>query len=318
MKDIGLKIFSLAVALFLFLIANSQINQSVLTRSVPIEIQNIPPNRMVILPKALQATVTMKGPSILIKDSAVSSLRFIHALPSDVGNTYTLILREEELQLPAGIEIVAIQPDLIELILDRVVEKKVPVEVTRIGHISDNVRLEKVEVTPPDVTIRGPETELDSINIIETQPIDFREIEESVTLTRNLRAPAIYAKASVKSVNVRIEVTNIEIEKRFTRVPVEIRSSGKNALRVNPAEVDVEISGPRRAVRNLSSEDIVPFVRVADPVSRVVKKVEINLPANVKLVQIEPSSVTLIDATADGRRNEGASPPAEGAADKSN
>lgn len=294
MKNLGLKVLSLTIALMLYLFVHSQTNATVIALVVPVELKNMPAEKMVLLPALRQAQVSIKGPSFLVREVAISSPAFHVKLPKDVGQRYEVSLSDDQLPLPPSVEVLSIQPSSMELIFDTVITRDLPVEVPRIGKLSESVRLVDVTVTPETVAVRGPETELKGVDSIRSQPIDMRTIETSTDFTVSLRTIGQYSKATTDTVTVSVAVASVSLEKKFPAIPVEVRVVNGYSYEVIPGVVDVEVTGPHKIIEKLTASAVTPFVKVEGVLESNDLAVRVDLPEGVSLVQTDPPNVRLL------------------------
>ncbi|RMD85835.1 MAG: hypothetical protein D6808_04515 [Candidatus Dadabacteria bacterium] len=294
MKNLGLKIFSLAVAVALSYYVNSETNVSVIGFSVPVEIKNIPENKMLVWPLTPKAQITVKGPSYLVSQVATSNFTFKVELPDDVGYSYTVALRRSFLSLPSSVEVVAIEPSELELTFDKRVTKSVPVIVPRIGKLPSEVKLDRMSVNPPRVKLIGPESELKKIRTVETQPVDIRGITSTVEKKLKIRIPGTLTKVSNDEVAIKIEVSPVEMERKFRKVPIQIRPDGEYRFKIKPQRASVEVSGGSDVVPSLKQSDIRAYIDATTIGKNNKAKVLVDLPKDVELVIVEPEFVKII------------------------
>ncbi|MCB9030454.1 MAG: hypothetical protein H6619_05325 [Deltaproteobacteria bacterium] len=294
MKNLGLKLFSVLIAVGLSYYVNSETNVSVIGFSVPVEIKNVPEDKMLVWPLSPKAQITVKGPSYLVSQVATSKLTFQVRVPASVTNNFRAALDRAELSVPASVEVMSIEPAEVNLTFDKKLVKEFPVVIPRFGNLPEGIQLEKIKVTPNTITLTGPESELKGIRTIETEPIDIREIRESTNRVLKVRLPGNLTKASEESVQLRIEVSSIDKERRFKAVPLELRAPSNMNYTIEPNNVSVEISGTIDVIQKLKKRTVVPFVKFGDDVAKGDKlPVSVELPEGVSLVLLEPENVTV-------------------------
>lgn len=294
MKDFPLKVMAVLIALLLYAFVNSQSNRSVISLIVPVEVQNAPPQKIIVLPRFKQVQVTLRGPSFLLSDVAAAAPAFRVSLPEQVGTRYPVLLTKDDLVLPAKVDVVNIEPNELELVFDNLVSREVPIEVARLGQLSEDLKLLGVVVEPDVVTIEGPETELNSIERIETLPVDMREIVDSQTIEVRLRPPGTALKLSRNAVNVTVQTVSVMVEQTFVDLPVELRSQQGVDFEIDPSLVTVEITGAKTVVKELNDSLIVPYVKLNTAVTAgTTVPVAVELPERVELINVEPAQVRL-------------------------
>jgi YbbR domain-containing protein len=302
-----LKLFSLGIAIVLFSFITNESNSSVLTREAPVEFTSIPPGKMVIAPLDPQVEVSIKGPSSLVTRIASSPPTFKVKIPENAEHHFTATLDKDDLGLPPYFSVLKIEPAQIEVTLDRTVAKDVPVSVPRIGAIAEGLSIQSLTISPEKVHLSGPATELDSVASVETYPLDLRDVDHSITRPLNIKPPGPFSEVTPHETTVALQVGAVEGEQRFEKVPIEVRAMPGQNYAVEPAAVDIVLSGPMQAVQHIAKEDIAPFVRVRDasdggPFAVMLE----HIPAGVR-ADIEPAQVRVVPASQAAEPN--AEPP---------
>lgn len=296
MSNFWLKLWSLLIAVLLacfvnYFFANDQGGHSVLQLIVPVEVKNLPPDRMVILPLNRQAEVTLQGPSLFLARIASTPLLFRVSAPAE-ANSFVAPLKREDLNLPPYVQVLNVRPPEIQFTLDHRVTKSVPLVVPRIGSMPENLKLEGLSINPDRIEVIGPETEVKGMGRLETSPLDLRDLNENVQRELEVRLPGGLTEVSVKKVNVSVEVLPIRVEEQFDNLNVEIRSTLSKGFSIEPSRVSVKVAGPREQVKSLKSADLVPFVRVSStPAVGESLKVALDLPKGLALAAIVPDRV---------------------------
>ena len=325
-KNFWLKLSSLLAAVFLSLIVNyffvsSESNTSVLQVIVPVELKNVPQDRMIIWPPTRQVEVTLQGPTMFL--SRVSSPIFRVSIPPDVKNRFTAHLRKEDLNLPSYVQVLNIKPPEIEFTLDQRITRQVPVVVPRIGMLPAEIKIDQTTVTPDTVEVSGPAEEVKNINSVETLPLDLRDIAEtdlknftsidsspddahdavkSARRDLDLRAKGTLSEIKPRQVSVTVDVSLVLAEDKFFNLPIELRSAAGESFSLALNLANVRLSGPRSLVKSLKPSDLIPYVRV-DRVEDVPQKAKIfvDAPPRITILGVEPPVVDVIRETAPSR-----------------
>ncbi len=294
-KNWPIKLLAIAISVILCLYSYKHEESGRLPLLVPIKIKNLSDDKVVLLPSSLQAQVRMKGSTTVLNEVIRVNRYFEVKLPEDVKNSFKLSLSSKDINLPAGVEVTGIEPSEIELILDDVTSKIVPIAVTRMGKVDSGIRLLSQTVSPARVEVSGPSTYLQKITRIETFPVDMRELKESKIAEMELRVPGQFIKLSENLVKVELKVDNLVERKKFTELPVEVRSNGGAKVEIDPAVVTVEISGSKKMLQKLKSEDLSPYIKLSDiDDEKKISTVLIDLPEDIELVDISPKKVNII------------------------
>jgi YbbR domain-containing protein len=85
--------------------------------------------------------------------------------------TFTVNLTSDMLLLPEGLDVVAIEPNVIPVELEREITRRIPVIPQIVGRPAGDARLQEPEVFPNQVLVAGPESLISRIESLRTRPI---------------------------------------------------------------------------------------------------------------------------------------------------
>jgi len=165
----GLHIWAILIAVVLWFQVHGQ-GAGSLTMEVGLQLQGLPQDMVVVndLPdtvhvtvSGLQARLKAVNPQDIYVPFDASGL----TLPGVVER----VVKTGDIRLPVGLEIEKIQPDRIELQVDRIVTRSIGV-FPRL-ELPEGWHAENVSVEPPQVKLSGPEVWLDSLAEVETVAI---------------------------------------------------------------------------------------------------------------------------------------------------
>lgn len=291
MKNTGLKIFSLALALLLAYVVNSRQNAVTASFSVSLELKNLPDSKLLLSPIQPEVQVTVRGPSFLVRPLKSSPPSIVFRLPNTLGDSFTLGLKAEDVPVPAAVEVLRIEPSEVEFRFDTLLSKRVKIELSKVGQLRSGLTLESVQIEPGEVEIRGIRRELDSIKIVQTQPLDLRTIERDGAFVLGLKLPGNITSPEVQQVKLDLRISRAEEERQLTDCPVELRMIGEaRALRIVPSQVDIVLGGTSSALQGAGCSS---FVRVEPREIGKLVRVSVDLPEGVKLKKIEPQQVKI-------------------------
>ncbi len=303
MKGATLPIFSLLLALGLWYFVNSEGNHTIVSFQAPIQVLNLPSTQVVTSQNHRQAQVTVKGPAFLVAKLASNPPILKVPAPKEGESRMVVPLLKSELDLPKNVQIASIEPSEVRFTFDRVVQRVVPVVVPRIGALGESLIIRSVEISPSEVEIRGPESEIQRLLNVETYPLDFRQITNDHNQSIGIRLPDSLIESDVDKVEVNVDVERVLLEREFLSIPVVVRNlEGVLPFRANPAEVSVVLSGPRDDIRGLGSDKIKAFVNAVDAIEGKAYGIVIEAPKGISTVRIKPDSVRITRATAGGNQ----------------
>ncbi len=294
-KNIGLLILSFIIALCFYFYVNSKSGQQTYTLMVPVATSNVPADKLVILSSSSQVQVTIKGPQYILQSVATKANTTLDIrIPEDVTNTYSTPITPKDFNFPSGVDVLSIEPQDVTFSLDKVITKKLPVVIPRIGQLSEDFKLASFQVTPDIVEVSGPELELKDKKIVEAEPIDMRSIQEDVDIVTKLRPLGKFTKFKDDSVSVNIAVKPVNVTKEFRGLNIEIKNEVTKVFNVDFKTVDVLLSGPKAMMNDLQIQDVKPYIRIdEDAAKNFMANINVDLPQDVSIVSINPKAIKL-------------------------
>jgi len=169
LKRFNLQIWAVLIAMALWLQVHGQGDGS-LSMDVPLQVRGLPANMVIVNDLPDHVRLTISGLQTRLKELKQEDM----VVPITVADITTPGVLERSLQissitLPSGLRIQKIQPDRLELQVDRVVSRVVPV----VAHLElpEGWNALAVSVNPGEVKLTGPEVWLDSLKEVNTGPV---------------------------------------------------------------------------------------------------------------------------------------------------
>ncbi|WP_303721381.1 YbbR-like domain-containing protein [Malonomonas rubra] len=205
-----LKLLSLAFALILWIFIMGERRQEVGYR-VPLELRNIPAGLMIANEVPSMVDVRVSGPRTLLMKVSEGDISIAVDLADLQPGLTTFKRLEERLNLPNGLRVTRLSPSFIDLKLERIKEKLVPIKVALRGEPLEGYQVGRVKAVPDRVLITGAESELKSVNEVTTEPIDLHGVNEGFSLIVSLVHLGTYTDfKDEKTTEVQVEVLAVE------------------------------------------------------------------------------------------------------------
>jgi YbbR domain-containing protein len=238
-KNWVLKLISFFFALFLwyFVAGEDKVDMNVF---IPIEIVNMPRDLVISNQFKKQLEVTVSGQRSLIRglsDQNISrSVDLSHAKPGKfvIDNT------PDSIPFPWGINVLRLQPSTVTLLIDRLIDKQLPVKPVITGSPAPGYELNSVVLEPSTITITGPKNVLDAEQGLMTNPIDITNMKETTLKQVSLDlAPIINDLIGETVVTAHINITEKMLDRLINSIPIEL--SPEEAEKYGPPSTTITV-----------------------------------------------------------------------------
>ncbi|MFQ5850338.1 MAG: YbbR-like domain-containing protein [Candidatus Binatia bacterium] len=249
-SNLGLKVFSFAFALGLWLFVNAGQKPAERAVEVPVELRNIPPDVMVVNPGPGRVEIRVAGTPALLSAMSPDRLKVVLDLDRARPGTSTIHLSPDFFDPPRGVQIRRISPSVIRLRFEAVAVRSLPIVVRFGGKPPLGYKVAGVKVSPKSVKVRGPANEVERMTSVETLPFDLQDTRGKLTREVRLASVGNFLSISPDRVKVSVALEEEWITREFSRIEVRARDfSGK--YRVAPSRVYLRLSGPKRILDQL-------------------------------------------------------------------
>ena len=201
-----LKLISLIFALVLWFFVMGEKRQEV-GFPVPLKLENIPEGLMVANEVPSLVDVRISGPRTVLVNVKQSDISLSIDLKGLQPGVTTFRRLEERLNLPSVLKVTRLSPSYVDIKLERIKDREVPVRVAFTGSLPQGYTVESLSTDPPAVVVEGAESELKGLNEVQTEPIDMTGVRESFSLMTPLDyAGRFTSLKSVRSVEVDVKI----------------------------------------------------------------------------------------------------------------
>jgi YbbR domain-containing protein len=224
LNNIGLKLlaFAFATALWFFVVGEKEEEVGLV---VLLGFKGMPSDMVMVSNPPGDVEVRVVGPRAFINNLTPAQVTAdLDLSDARVGHN-TFRLQPGNIRIPRGIEVTRIRPTSVEVWMERLVKKSIPVEVELEGVPAAGYKLSGVTVEPGVVVVSGTVKEIKELKKFHTRPVEVSDL----TFT--------------KSVSVLLELSNMRfssVEPDTVQVTVEVEEVLKEEPPVEPAP------GPKR------------------------------------------------------------------------
>ncbi len=180
-ENLFLKLLSLAFALILWFFVMGEQKQEV-SYAVPLAIKNVPEGQIVANEIPSQVDVRIAGPRTLLMNLSPKDMSIAVDLKGLEPGLTSFKRLEELFNLPSALKITRLSPSYVDVKLERIQSKKVPVKVVVAGTPAVGCQLEAVRLIPTEVLVEGAESELKDVAQVETDPVEIEGVRDSFSL----------------------------------------------------------------------------------------------------------------------------------------
>ncbi len=173
----------------------------VISFNVPIQFVNRSPGMIIQELSHNEVRVQLSGSGALIRSVRSSDISVRVDLSRYSSGPNTILINQHIITLPPGISLSRIEPQVVELFLDVVKERDVPVQADWAGSLSDNFIMIKSKSEPKTVRVRAGSLKLNDINTLYTEKILLNSITESGSMIVNLALDDVPLNASMVEPN---------------------------------------------------------------------------------------------------------------------
>ncbi|NWG13368.1 MAG: hypothetical protein HXY20_07540 [Acidobacteria bacterium] len=296
LQNWGVKLTSVFLAFFLWMAMRGEPPaERVIT--VPLEI--IRPAEMEITgERPSTVELTLRGAtSNMWPAQPVPSCRIDLQDASEGEHVVSLTQANVRLPRASGLEVVAIRPARVKLVLERTITRTVPVEVSR-GDPPLDLEVYAVTVTPPTVVITGPRTRVQAIREVSTESISLAGRRESFRTPARLTAEdGSILMTPPGPVDVYFQIGARRQLQTITNVPVV---SEDPSFTLSPSTVALSVLVPISVPRKLTPGDFTASVAAVDldPTKAILHvRPEVTLKkeiaSGIVIMQVKPPEVTV-------------------------
>ncbi|MGA6925758.1 MAG: diadenylate cyclase [Desulfosarcina sp.] len=160
--------------------------ETLVTLDVPVEFMNRDPQMEIFSASASSVKLQLGGSGTLIKSIRPDQVKIKLNLANAIAGSNQVPIARDSIALPPGIQLKQVDPQSLEVNLDRPVEKVLPIQTDWSGKLADGLILENVHLIPNQVKVIGGSQMLQDIQTLYTEPIPLEGITTGGTTTVSL------------------------------------------------------------------------------------------------------------------------------------
>jgi hypothetical protein len=247
-----LKILSLLVAV---LVWNFYRTEPTSTRVLTVPLQYGDPPQHLALTEDPPATILLRlrAPEATFRNLADREILARIDLSGLTTGQQFIPVTPSNIQVPAGAEVLRIEPDLVSLRVERKQERPIPVEAETIGEPAPGYQLVGVTLEPERVQVEGPESAVRKIEKLRTGSIDITGRQATFSEEVSVVTDNVKVRISEEGSTVaRVEIREIPAEWGFFDIPV-FAENAPGVASLDPPLLGLSVIGPPSILKQLTS-----------------------------------------------------------------
>lgn len=278
-RDFIIKFSSLVLSFIVWMMVQKEVTTTKTFHKVPYHLK-IAANMVSTHQDVRAIKVTLTGPQEIMRDMSKNPIQITHDLKGvEKPGSVHFSLSEQDFTVPARTQILDFQPHQINVVLDELVEKELPVKVQFLGKPEKGFRVKDYVLNPTVVRVAGPKQELKERSEIETDAILLTGRTRSFVQTVALK-PLVKKDLNreLQHVDVYVKLEEELPIKTFEQVPLNILQGGKigSPVRFSKPFVKVTVEGTSDLLEKMRDGDLKAYVDITD-----LKTGKYQLPVNV-------------------------------------
>jgi uncharacterized protein (TIGR00159 family) len=176
--------FLICVSFYWYVVAKGEATVKIFDE-IPVEYVNSEPG-MGFIGSVNSVRVELSGSARLITQISEDQVNVSIDLDNVTEAEKTFKITRNNMSLPPGVRLQSVIPDEVEVVLDRMVRKVLPIQVDWVGKLPENLRILNVQVTPEQIGFTEGSRVIDKVSTIYTEKVSLDQIEKSGTITAEL------------------------------------------------------------------------------------------------------------------------------------
>jgi YbbR domain-containing protein len=292
-----LKLMALGLSVALFSLVHSDQDAQ---RAIYLDVVTLLPpptsSQMLVSDLPSQVRVTLRGSRSRIASLQRDDFAPIQMDLRDPGKR-RFVFDQNAIDVSGPMHVVAIEPPSFDLVWATRVTRRVPVRARLRGTPEAGTMIKQpVELSPSNVTIQGPQSEVDAITEVYSDEIPVEGLMKGVHERRVPLQPLTGGHVRYKDdpiVVAKVEVIAEQGERVLRHLELAVLGAAQATLR--PNVVNVTLNGPVRDIADVEPDQVVPYVDLSTLTPNApFAPLEVQLrgvPEGSKVARVSPSSV---------------------------
>lgn len=169
----GLRALSLAIAIALWFVLSYEQRETRSEKIMEAGVTYMRPDGVVILDPVQRVEVILSGPQDAVNRVSPQDVGVQVDLRQAQAGAVNVNLSADDVRLPPGLRVDRIRPNSLRLTLDPQITRLLPVEPQLVGEPAAGAFVGEVVSLPPEVSVTGPESQLVTLDSVQTAPVSL-------------------------------------------------------------------------------------------------------------------------------------------------
>jgi len=299
-RNYKLKAMALLFAVLTWGVVKQITNNDKVINNVPVEI-NLPEGWAIRDKDSNHVQVTFRGTreDLLLLDERTVQVQLDLREAEFEPEKNISILPRQVAYTGSNARITDIQPSTLTIRLGKEGRKQLPIIINHTGEPPRGIKIEALEAEPKVVTLYGAEDLLETVNALQTAPLNLSDKIQSFEQRVDVLPPNPEWVGRVEPPRVRAKVTlaGLTVERKFSGVPLLLyhHAGTPTGGRVvaEPETVEVFLKGSPQLLDTLSTDRIKAFVDASSESGNGRRDVNVLVPPGVEVLGVQPATVRI-------------------------
>lgn len=297
-ENLGVKLIAVIVAIFIWFNASGQ-QEVTRVRSIPVVVAGLPDSLTITGPMPTEVEISVRGTKRQLLTMGLKRVQLTIDLSGVQPGRQRISLTSNDIQLPGGFDrrqVSVLSPVVVDLEVERLVTRRVPVVLTTVGAVPENLVLvgKSVTVEPQWTSIRGASSRVESVGSVSTAPLDLSRVRSSFERELSLEFDRAQFVCDPAKVTVSLEVSE-KARRVLANIPPTVLVDSEDYIaRVFPRTVSLTLEGAAGVLDTLSSGDVSVLLDLSGrSPDRYRLAPEVILPPGVGLAAMSADTLTV-------------------------
>jgi YbbR domain-containing protein len=208
-RNAGTKGLALVIACVAWYLLSGERRERISERSyrIPLSIVNIPAGKIIVSPVPDAVDVRLRGSFTALRQIEPAKLEAVLDLLGATQGEKRYPLAPEDINVPRGVEVIAIAPTEVRLSLDAVADKVLPIVPEVTGSPAPGSHVEEIAAEPRSGRVMGPANTLARLTALRTEPVSVEGRDASFSAATTVASqPAGVRVREGQLVTVRVRI----------------------------------------------------------------------------------------------------------------